>query len=377
MLYPVVKEEKYGFINSRGELLVEPIYDLVGRFSEDRCIVEKFPAEGDRLQEYVDYRGQEVVSPTRLQGYIDSSGQEVIALKHTPFCSSFSEGLAQYADAIGQLGFIDQWGEFKIHPQFNIEYEGNVSMSFSEGVTAVATEVGWKYINKEGEELFKDRFETAKRFHDGYALVSQLRQASKTENYVIEDFFFIDKAGHRLETIPCTIGSTNPGFRNGLCQVIFPEAGGIFKDNRIGFLNTDGNLAFEEGFSHSSGFHQGLCIVEKRGGKAGVINTKGEWVIEPLYDNIGLFNYGIAAFQQNQKWGLLNQQGEVILSPRFSFIDSFRGYLSPSEPDSNPEFQDLTVAMIEEPGRKKRKTVEKWYINRAGEIVSPFDLSAG
>ena len=89
-----------------------------------------------------------------------------------------------------------------------------------------------------------------------------------------------------------------------------------------------------------------------------------------------MFNYGIAAFKQNQKWGLLNDRGEVILSPQFSFINSFIGYLPPPDPDPNPEFQELATAMIEEPGEKKRKKVKKVYINRAGEIVSPFDISA-
>jgi len=375
MLYPVVKEQKYGFINSQGELVVEPSYDLVGRFSEDRCSVEKFLAD-DSIQKYIDYRGRQVVCPTRLQGYINSNGQEIIPLKHTLFCSSFSEGLAQYADAIGQLGFIDQWGKFKISPRFKISYEEEVSMGFSEGVAAVATDSGWTYINKEGEELFENRFETAKRFQDGYALVSQIQKASQTESYLIESFFFIDKKGQCLETIPCNIGASTQGFRNGLCQVTLSLVSQQSEDNHIGFINTDGNLAFEERFYDSSGFHQGLCSVKKRGGKFGVINTKGEWVIEPLYEQIGLFNYGIAPFQQNHKWGLLNDRGEVILSPQFSFINSFIGYLPPSDPDPNPEFQELATAMIEEPGEKKRKKVKEVYINRAGEIVSPFDISA-
>jgi hypothetical protein len=250
-------------------------------------------------------------------------------------------------------------------------------MGFSEGVAAVATDSGWTYINKEGEELFENRFETAKRFQDGYALVSQqIQKASQTESYLIESFFFIDKKGQRLETIPCNIAASTQGFRNGLCQVTLSLVSQQSEDNHIGFINTDGNLAFEERFWDSSGFHQGLCSVKKRGGKFGVINTKGERVIEPLYEQIGLFNYGIAAFKQNHKWGLLNDRGEVILSPQFSFINSFLGYLIPSDPDPNPEFQELTIATIEELGKKKRKKVKEVYINRAGEIVSLFDISA-
>ncbi|MBD1934453.1 MULTISPECIES: WG repeat-containing protein [Cyanophyceae] len=369
MLYPVVKDLKYGFINSDGELIVEPIYDLVGRFSEDRCIVEISTDIESSIQKYINSDGQEIISPTRLQGYINSSGQEIIPLRHTPFCSSFSEGLAQYADISEKVGFIDQAGEFKISPQFNIDYEGEVSLGFSEGVAAVATEEGWTYINKEGEELFDVRFETAKRFQEGYALVSQLLKASQTES-----FFFIDKNGQRLETVPCKINANTHGFRNGLCPVILPTEVHEAEDNRIGFIKTNGDLAFEERFAYSSGFHEGLCIVKKTGSNFGVINTKGEWVIEPLYEEIGSFNYGIAPFRQNKKWGLLTSQGEVILSPEFLFIDSFVGYLPPPDHYHNHEIRKLTTAMIAGQG-KKRKGAKQVYINRAGEIVSPFDIS--
>jgi hypothetical protein len=370
MLYPVVKNFKYGFINADGELIVEPIYDLVGRFSENRCIVEISTDIQPRIQKYINSDGKEIIAPTRLQGYINSKGQEIIPLKHTPFCAYFSEGFAQYADISEKVGFINQGGEFQIAPQFKIDYQGNVSLGFSEGVAAVATEEGWMYINQEGEEVWGIRFETAKRFQDGYALVSQLNQASQTEN-----LFFIDKDGQRLETIPCKIPTSTHGFRNGLCPVILPRERNKSEDNRISFINTTGNLAFKERFSDASGFHEDLCIVRKMGGKFGVINTTGEWVIEPIYDAIGAFNYGVAPFRQNKKWGLLNSQGEVILSPYFLFIDSFMGYLPEPDPYHNGEFRELTTAMIGGQGKKKKDS-KQVYINRAGEIVSPFGISA-
>lgn len=370
MLYPIVKELKYGFINSDGKLIVEPVYDLVGRFSKDRCRVEISTDIEPSIQKYINSDGQETISPTRLQGYINSNGQEIIPLRHTPFCSSFSEGLAQYADISEKVGFINQAGEFKISPQFNIDYEGEVSLGFSEGVAAVATEEGWTYINQEGEELFDVRFETAKRFQEGYALVSQPHQASQIEN-----FFFIDKNGQRLETIPCKIPTSTHGFRNGLCPVILPTEYQESEDNRIGFIKTTGELAFAEKFAYSSGFHEGLCIVRKTGSKFGVINTEGEWIIKPLYEDIGSFNYGIAPFRQNKKWGLLNSQGEVIVSPKFLFIDSFIGYLPPPDHYHNSEIRELTTAMMAGQGKKK-KDAKQVYINRAGEIMSSFDISS-
>ncbi len=76
MLYTVYKprEDRFGgFINSQGELIVEPIYNLVGHFSEDRCGVEK------------DER-----RTGRYQGYIDSTGQEIIPMKKVKYTSNFS-----------------------------------------------------------------------------------------------------------------------------------------------------------------------------------------------------------------------------------------------------------------------------------------------
>lgn len=354
MLYPVVRSDKYGFIDSKGELIVEPTYNLVGRFTEDRCIVEKF----DEINLEFD----------RLQGYINSHGEEIIPLISCQFCTSFSEGLAQFEVVNGKVGFIDRWGKFKITPQFEIDYDGEVSLGFSEGVAAIAFEEGWTYINIQGEELFDVRFEIAKRFQDGYAVVSSVEQASQTQ-----ELFFIDKTGQRLETIPCKIGIQCQGFRNGLCEVILPLLSQEHELDRIGFINTTGNLAFEGRFAHSSGFHEGLCIVKKTGGKFGVINTQGEWVIEPLYQEIGLFNYGIAPFRQNQQWGLLNTLGEVIVSPQFAFIDSFLGYLRPPDPFHNREFLELTTAILAEP-RKKNQPTKQVYINRTGEMISSFDI---
>jgi len=55
-------------------------------------------------------------------------------------------------------------------------------------VAAVATDSGWTYINKEGEELFETRFETAKRFQDGYAFVEPLYEQIGLFNYGVAPF---------------------------------------------------------------------------------------------------------------------------------------------------------------------------------------------
>ena len=365
-IYPVLKKMKWGFINSQGELIVKPIYDLVGPFVEDRCVVEKFNDSN--------------LENSRLQGYINSKGEEIIPLKPSYFCLSFSEGLAQFKIKNEKVGFIDKLGNFQIPPQFEVDYEGEVTLGFSEGIGAVAFEDGWNYINKEGKEIFNRRFEIAKRFKDGYALVSFQEQ-----NYQPEPLVLIDKNAKQLETIDCEIEYFCPGFRNGLCQVLLPKTnkingfnrGGL---NRIGFINTEGNLAFPERFTDVSGFHEDVSIARKWRGNYGVINKKGEWIIEPLYKSIGWFNYGIAPFQKmdkwgKRKWGLLNKQGEIIVEPQFSFIRNFNGFLpSREDPFHNREKPELTTARIYGSQSKHNPHGKEVYINREGKVICPCDL---
>ena len=352
MLYPITKNYKYGFTNAKGEIVVEPIYDLIGRFSEDRCRVEQ--------SEDID----------RYQGCINSNGEVVVPLEKRWYLSDFSGGLAYYARYGEKVGFIDRWGEVKIEPQFEGEYEGEGTSGFNEGVAAVAIPDGCIYIDTESKRLFDGTvFEIARRFSSGYALVKHFPATPDKR----EKLFLIDRTGEKLETIPCGFSSRTQGFREGLCKV-YLRGLDENEEDRIGFIDTTGNLAFEERFADSSGFHEGLCTVKKEKTRYGVINTKGEWVIEPKYEDINLFSNGIAPFRQDGKWGLINDRGEIILPPTFFNISSFAPNVLGERIYNNSEPFELTTASIieEYPPKKPPKQV---YINRAGEIVMPYDIS--
>ena len=366
MLYPVAKKFKkmtWGFINSQGELIVKPTYDLVGPFVEDRCGVTNFNDSNLENQ--------------TLDGYINSKGEEIIPLQSSYSYSSFSEGLAECQTKNGKVGFIDKLGNLQIPPQFERDYEGEVTLGFSEGIAVVAFEDGWNYINKEGKEIFNLRFEIARRFKDGYALVSLQEQ-----NYQPEKLVLIDKKGKQLETIPCEIPSSCPGFRNGLCEVLLPKTNKRNRFdrngfNRTAFINTEGDVAFPERFAEVSGFHEDVSIAKKWEGNYGVINKKGEWIIEPLYERIGWFNDGIAPFRKmdkwgKKKWGLLNKQGEIIIEPQFLFINNFLQYRE--DPFHNIEKAELTTAGIYGSQSKYHKHGTTVYINREGKVICPYDL---
>lgn len=60
-------------------------------------------------------------------------------------------------------------------------------------------------------------------------------------------------------------------------------------------------------------------------GLYGYINTLGEWVIQPQYENAGSFNSGLAAVELNGKWGYINSDNEVIIGIQYEYVNDYVG----------------------------------------------------
>jgi hypothetical protein len=62
----------------------------------------------------------------------------------------------------------------------------------------------------------------------------------------------------------------------------------------------------------------------KSGDKWGYINTKGEWAIEPSFDEVGFFaENGLAVVQHGIKYGYIDRKGEWAIKPSFVVAGSF------------------------------------------------------
>lgn len=73
-------------------------------------------------------------------------------------------------------------------------------------------------------------------------------------------------------------------------------------------------------------FRDGFSRVQKNGW-FGFINEKGEYLVEPVFDEAEEFVGGIALVKQNEKWGYIKIDGTYLLEPQFdvagNFIDEF------------------------------------------------------
>ena len=177
--------EKWGFINKRGELVAQPQFELAGAPSEGLAPVKlndlwgfidtsgkiviqpQFQHPDRRLtDEYIFSEGRAVVLIDDKFGYIDPLGEIVIEPVFEE-AKAFSEGLAVVVTSDYKYGYIDANGNVAIAPIFDY------ARGFSEGLAAVNLNFGSKvgYVDKSGEFIIEPRFDSAKDFSEGLAPV--------------------------------------------------------------------------------------------------------------------------------------------------------------------------------------------------------------
>lgn len=104
---------------------------------------------------------------------------------------------------------------------------------------------------------------------------------------------------------------------------------GVLKDGVVSFIKADGELAFNNTFpiyydddysDIAFQFHHGLCVMRTMDNKWGLINTQGEWVVEPVYTTISAPQHGYRIVSDGNHYGLLTIDGQVALPLNYDLI---------------------------------------------------------
>jgi hypothetical protein len=96
-----------------------------------------------------------------------------------------------------------------------------------------------------------------------------------------------------------------------------------FRDSTVGLLGKKGWLVTPT--SNVQWINSGTVGFFPAGkdGKTGFVNSSGQWVIEPQFDEVGSFHETIALFNNSNKWGLVGMDGNIISDARWDEIKSF------------------------------------------------------
>jgi hypothetical protein len=320
-LYPVQVDDKWGYIDQTGEIVIEPQFDKAGVFAEGLAAVGSDSRVG-----YIDTSGEFQIQPqfanggdfsggpapvsqvnSGLVGFVDTSGKMVVDFQYDDV-AGFDEGLAPVKSE-GKWGFIDQTGKLVIPCSFD-----DVG-SFTDGLARIESEGKWGYVDSSGGVVIQPTYEGATpsevpvmHFAEGLAAVK-----------VDSEWVYVDKTG---KTVIDKEFLAAGEFSEGLAPVIVAVEGK--SGGYLGYIDKTGTMTIEPGFignsdtvndSRLTGFHNGMAVAQPMDGELkGYIDTKGEWVIEPQF--LGAYNFTLGSLalvtEKDGRASYIDRTGKVV-----------------------------------------------------------------
>lgn len=291
VLLPVRVNGKWGYINERGKIVIEPRFFVAGNFSE--CLAK---VRNDDSWFY----------------YIDESGKTITGKEHYRYADDFSEGLAavQGESSDDKIGFIDKEGKIVIEPKFD-SFTGKPIGNFKDGLAYIYLNGKVGFIDKTGNFVINPIYNYAYSFDENLAVIN-----------LSDKYGYIDKFG-AIKLSPKFAYASS--FKEGL-------AGFSFDRQKFGFIDKTGKVVIEPRFDWVGGFSEGLAAAsvgmawyghQKSGGKWGFVDKTGKIVIDIKYEVVNPFSEGLAPIKIDGKWGFIDRTGKIQIEPQFDWAEMF------------------------------------------------------
>ncbi len=335
----LVKDNKFGLYNRQGQQLLPIEYDYISfkHYSSNREIEKHqfaYVSKNNRLGIY-NAQGQ-MILPIQFDS-IEHRSDDFIEVQVNKSAQAHPYELY---DIYGTKVFPDQYDEFKIL--------GEVKSATNKLGTALPTPTDKATVTKRFLiVLEKDKQQAL------YAVTRTLKATSNLNNdniknkskqqikssYKIEvivpfgkfkEIFALTKNPHGKDVIRVTVEDEVTAdkyglidssgkvilkptytmlypFKDGLAQATddLMDKDGVYSANRkYGYIDMQGKVAIPFKFDETNDFDNGSALV-KLNGKSAFINTKGEFIFEPIYDQLYIWK-DYATVANDWKWGMVD-----------------------------------------------------------------------
>ncbi|WP_461205810.1 WG repeat-containing protein [Clostridium sp. DL1XJH146] len=303
------KGNVYGYANKNGEVVIEPKYETVTQFYDGVACVREFndnnyliDEEGNIISSidgwvYLVKDGLWYIEKDNKYGCIDKYGKWVIEPKFD-YLSLFEEGLAEAGinGKYGKHGFVNENGKWIIEPKFDDVFQ------FYDDLAAASLNGKFGFINKAGDWVIEPKFDSVTcDFSEGLAAANinnKVGYIDKKGDWVIEPKF-----------------SSSFDFQDGIALVYY--------NGKSGFIDKNGEWIIEPKFDSAYQFNNGYAIVSYEKGndlfECGIINKKGEFIFqdENVYITDNDIENGFFIFKRDGLYGVLNNKGEEVIEPKY------------------------------------------------------------
>ncbi len=366
---------KYGIKDEKGNVLLEPKYDLVNSFFQGSAMIKFNGKYG-----YIDKTGKEIVPPiydevghkfndvglvrvklNNKYGFADKTGKEVIACIYERY--NVSKGYigtepsmwGEYADVglNNKMGILDKTGKIIVP----LEYDNGKKERDC-------------FIVRKSKEYFVFNFD-GKKIIEG---IDQVKQSFLTKCLMVQKnkkCALFDVTGKQLTEFKYDeMNDGSNGFDNGGKGFIRVSMKDKIGKTKWGFLNEKGNSITEVKYDYVLEFQFGNdYAIVKLNNKYGIVDSTGKVIVEPnKYDNIkegasgGFLSSGFIGVNIGAKWMPKTKTAyEDIRGGKWGFIDMIGTEVIPLIYDDVELFKDGKA--------KVKKGKEEFYIDKNGNKI--------
>ena len=310
--YYVVKNGKWGCVDSFGKTVIDIKYDALDKFDtfgRARVIFNnKFGV--------VDCGGK-VIIPTAYD-YIDTfdclnvtvaqvgTKYGIIDYNHNVIADFEYDYIYPFKNATSTVAYKDgKFGIISTNGTHLTDFKYRYMEDFKDGM-ALAYDEGYGYINHYGYEVIK-------MDHD------EVKQGTTTSVFLKKQnrWALYSSSGYNLTGYNFTSANN---FSNGLAAVSVTTSLG----ESFGYVNDSGDIVIPFIYSMAQNFKYGKAIVSK-GRNSGIIDIEGKEIIPFIYTGFNpSYDYGvIAAANENSKWGLIGLDNRKIVDFEYDYIFEF------------------------------------------------------
>jgi hypothetical protein len=292
-LYPVVRNNKAGFIDKEGKLII--------------------PCKFDGADEFNDFGIAEIYLNGK-SGLIDQKGTILVLEKMSSVISSSSKNY--FVFRIGEiyrdpkaLKIYNPAGKLVSFPTIQINTNDfSVQIKNGAAVVEVAGKIGVQLEN--GSYLLEPEYDYIKLYNDG--IIAQKGETFEVFNYTknllfkskydftssvwsngLITFSDLDKKFGLMnlkgEEICAPKYNYISGFNGGLSKALLPK--GKF-ENQFVYIDTTGEVKINMNFERFDDFSEGFARVSTDEKNYGLVDTKGNWFLQPHYKGDFIFKNG-------------------------------------------------------------------------------------
>ncbi len=335
-LFKIRKNNKYGYIDSDGNIVIKPSYLSAGEFAAGLA-----PARETGDYGYIDKSGRFVIAPQFdyatpfSEGlalvfkdahpfYINTAGEKILDCPFA-FASPFRHGLAFVGTLSGHMGVINKAGKLVVDTlyeditQFN---EGLAVVTKAEEETGVVDSAGNMIVPLKHYPFIGN-------MHNGYFRVSLYKKEDSANTNGSKEGFLNRKGALLFSVGHEKFSLLFSNVCDGMIQVFLEGLPAPYTGKRaVGFLDTTGKpIVNDPNIEDATDFCNNRAFIQYRDKSCVIINTKGDVVSKRVYEDATGFHQGYAGVKTGGKWGVIDTNETFILNPAFEDIREIKDSL--------------------------------------------------